>query len=116
MKTGEEIVLAAIKKEFRLLSKKADKAKKECDEYFSVGTEMLAIHKEFAEIIKSKKHGDEVLKKLDLLKKRSDKTEQIRKKDYLKLSDREFNSKMEADKLMTEIQRIEFRMQIRKQG
>ena len=116
MRTGEELALNAMKKEYTLLSRKADKAKKEADEYMSVGTELIAIHNEFVKIVKAKDHGEEVLKKLDVLKKRSEKAEKIRKKDLVKLIDKESETRFTADSLSHEIQNLEFRLSLRKTG
>ncbi len=65
MNTGEELAISAMKKDFKRLSKIAEKAEKECDEYMSIGTEMVDIHNEFVEIVKSGEHSASTLKKLD---------------------------------------------------
>jgi hypothetical protein len=109
MNRGEELALRAMKKELVLLSRKAERAKAEADEFFSVGTEMLSIHKDFKIVVESKKHDDETIKKIDDLKKRSEKTERIRKKNHMKLSDKQFNTQYDRDCLASEIQRLEYR-------
>ena len=114
MQTGEQLALGAMKKEFKVLSKKADRAKAEADECLNVGTELIAIHEEFAEIVKSKEHGQSVINKVDRLKKRSEKAEKIRKKDLLKLLDKENNTRFTRDSLGHEIQNMEFRLSLRK--
>ena len=69
MYRGEELTLQAMKKEFEQLSILTDKAKFESDEAANIGTEFIAIHKEFSEIVKSGVAGDGTIKKLDSLKK-----------------------------------------------
>jgi len=110
---GEELALQAMKKEFNLLSKKADRKKAEADEYLSIGSEMLAIHKEFAEVVNSKKTDKATLKKLDELSVRSKRTKRIQKKNFMDLSDNQFKAESDRDDLGCEIQRLEFRRSIR---
>ena len=113
MATGEELALAAMKKEFKRLSRKADRAKAESEEYMGTGSEIIAIHEEFVAIVKSDERGMSVLKKLDALKKRREKTDKIRKKDLMKLLDKEYETAITRDKLGGEIQRLEFRLELR---
>ena len=116
MKSGEELALAAMKKEFKRLSKVAEKAKHEADEYMHMGSEFIAIHQEFSDIVKSGEHGEKVIKKLDALKKRRDKVDRIRKKDLIKLVDKETHTQIERDSLGSEIQMLEFKLSMRKAG
>jgi len=113
MSRGEELSLIAMRKEFTALSRKADKAKQEADECCSVGTEMIAIHREFVEIVESKETGSEVVKKLEALKKRRDRTDKIRKKDLIKLFDKEYKTGEDRDSLGSEIQMLEYRQSVR---
>jgi len=114
--SGEELALVAMKKEFSRLEKIAERAKAEADEYMSIGTEMLSINQEFVEIVKSKEVNESSLKKLNALKKRSDKAEKIQKKDFIKLIDKQSDAEINRDRLAYEIQRIEFRQSLRKTG
>ena len=77
MKSGSELAISAMKKEFARLSKAADRAKHESDEYLGIGSEMIAIHNEFAEIVKSKDHSEATIKKLGVLSARSKRTETL---------------------------------------
>ena len=97
-------------KEFTRLTKLATKAKKESDECMEVGSELIAIQSEFADIVKSGENGVHVLKKLDDLKKRSDKADKIRKKDLLKVFDRHYEAEGNAHALGSQIQMMEFRL------
>lgn len=110
---GDELALGAMKKEHARLSRIADKAQAEYDEYMNVADEMLSIHKEFAEIVKSGDHSKETLKRLDSLKARSAKTDRIRSKDFMKLSEKQFSTERDRDCLGSEIQMMEFRMSLR---
>jgi len=103
MTRGEEIALSAMKKEHSRLSKIADKAKKECDEACSIGSEMIAIHEEFVKIVKSGETGKEVVDKLSSLQKRKERAEKIMKKDIVKLSDKQCQAEIEREALYAEI-------------
>lgn len=113
MSRGEDLALAAMKKEFATLSRKADKAKREADECTNIGTELFAIHQEFAAIVKSGETPKAMIANLNALKKRSERAEKIRKKDLLKLFDKEHKAAMDRDAMAGEIQGVEFRQSIR---
>jgi len=113
IKTGEELALIAMKKELKVLSKKADKAKSECDEYMNTGSEAVAIHNEFVEIVNAKEHGQKVLDQLDSLKKRRNKVDAIMKKDFIKLMDKDHEAGFTRDNLAQEISMLEFRQSLR---
>ena len=113
MRTREELALEALKRDFKRLSKIADKAKAVCDEYMNVGSEMIAIHEDFVAIVKSKDYSPETLKKLEALKKRSAKAEKIRSKDLIKLIDKQSEADINRDSLGGEIQMMEFRLNSR---
>ncbi len=112
MKTGEELALIAMKKELALLSKMAEKAKAECAEYLGTAKEMIEIYRELGEIIKLKV-SNESIKKLDALKAREKRVNDVHKKDFLKLCDNEHESEWEKNSLAQEINNIEFRMSLR---
>lgn len=114
MKSGEELALAAMKKELTRLSKAAERAKNEADEYYNIGSEAIAIHEEFYQIVKSGRHGDDVIKKLGKLKVRDARVRRIMKKDFMKLLDKESSTRMDMDNLESEVQRLEFRLSLRK--
>ncbi len=113
MNSKEKVVLAALKRDLKRLSKAAEKAKAECDEYLNVGSEMAAIHEEFALIVKAKETGPEVLKKLEALKRRRDKAERIMKKDLVKLLDKQHEAEFAEESLGEEIQAMEFNINLR---
>lgn len=114
MTRGEEISLHAMKKEFKRLSRVAEKAKQEADEATHIGSELLAIHQEFAEIVKAKETGPKVLKKLEALQKRSDRAKKIQKKSIVELMDKQIKAESDCESLGLEIQRLEFRHSMRK--
>jgi len=113
MNSKEKVVLAALKRDLKRLSKAAEKAKAECDEYLNVGREMIAIHEELALIVKAKETGPEVLKKLEALKRRRDKAERTMKKDLVKLIDKQHEAEFARDSLSSEIQMMEFKINLR---
>lgn len=116
MTKGEKIVIEALKREFKRLSRIAEKAKAEAEENMNIATEMLAIHKEFAAIVNAKEHGEHVLRKLNALKKRRDKAQKILDKDLLTLLNKQSDAEIERDSLGSEIQRLEFRHSLRQRA
>lgn len=115
-KSGEEIALSAMKKELTRLSRIADKANAEVDEYLNIGSELLAIHEEFSEIVKSKEHGSHIVKKLEVLKGRRDRAQKITDKELIKLLDKQHKAEIERDSLRQEIHRTEFRFSLRQKA
>jgi hypothetical protein len=116
MKTGDELVLQAMRREFARLSRIADKAKAEADEALNIGTEYMEIHKELIEIVNSKEHGKkEVLEKMKSLKLRRGRADRIMKKDMAKLIEKEVDAQVERDTLGIEIDNMEWRLGMRKE-
>lgn len=113
MRTGDELALAAMKKEHAKLARIADKAKAEADEYISIGSEAVAIHNEFVAIVNSREHGQHVIDALDKLQKRRARVDRVMKKDMLALSDKQIKAEIERDNLLREIQALEFRVSMR---
>ncbi|SDZ95299.1 hypothetical protein [Marinobacterium iners] len=113
MISGKEIALSAMKKEHKRLSRLADKAKADVDENMNVGSELLAIHKEFSEILNSKEYGEHIVKKLESLRVRRDKAQKILNKDLSKLLDKQYEAETKRDSLGSEIQMMEFRHSLR---
>ena len=109
MKAGKELVLIAAKKELKRLSKEADKAKQECDEYMRIGTEAITIHEEFVRIVNTKETGQSVIDQLELLRRRRHRVQRIMKKDLIKLTDREIDTALTRDGLNSEIQMMEYK-------
>jgi hypothetical protein len=95
MKTGDELVLQAMRREFARLSRIADKAKAEADEALNIVTEYMEIHKE--------------------LKLRRGRAPRIMKKDMAKLIEKEVDAKFERDMLGIEIDNMEWRLGMRKE-
>lgn len=110
---GDQLAINAMKKEFALLSRKAERAKKEADECIAVGTELLAIHQDFAAIVKLGETSEATIKKLGALKKRSERAEKIRNKDLTKVFDKQHQAELDRDALGNEIHMIEFRYSLR---
>ena len=110
MKTGKELAIEAMKKDFNRLSRAADRAKNEADERINITIELIAIHQEFVKIAKSDENTKEILKKLDSLQGRKKNAEKIRKKDLLKLIDKQSFAEINRDSLGQEIQMMEFKL------
>ena len=113
IKTGDELVLQSLKKELKVVSRKADKAKNGVDEYMSVGSEAIAIHQEFAAIVKSKDTGKKEVEALEALKIRQASVDRILKKDFIHLMDVQFDTGMTRNNLRQEISKIGYRIDIR---
>jgi hypothetical protein len=110
---GEELALSAMKKEFKRLSRLAEKATAEYDEYINIGSELVAIQEEFARIVNAKEHGHHIIQKLESLQARRKKAMKILDKDLLKLIDKQHLAEIKRDSLGSEIQRLEFRRSLR---
>lgn len=111
---GDELVLKALKQEYKRLCKIAEKAKKEAYECIHVGSEAIAIRKELNVIIESKKPGKETLEALNKLKARQERVNELMKKDLVKVFDKESESEFQRDECKEQIAIIEFRLKRRK--
>jgi len=108
MRHGKELVLVAMKKELSVLSKKADKAKAECDEAIGIGSEAIRIHEDFAAIVKLKSHSKETMRKLEALQKRQKNVDKVIRKDLVKLMDKEHETRLAVNSLQAEISSMEY--------
>jgi hypothetical protein len=105
--SGKELALRALKKEFVVLTKKADKAKAICEECMNCASEIIKVRMEALELMKSDikdKHP-----KLVELAKREKRAFMLSKKPLSKIMDQEFEASYEKDELSNEITKIEFR-------
>lgn len=116
MRTGEQLALGAMKKELVRLSRTAERAKAEADECMSIGSELIAIHNEFAEIVNSRATGADTLKKLDALTKRRERADKVAKRNLMKLFDKQTEAEFARDDLRKEIEMIEFKNALRRGG
>lgn len=112
--TGEQIALAALKKEHKRLMSVSERAKKEADEYMNVGSEMIRAHNEFVDVVNGGLKGKAAIAKLDELAERGKKHDRIRKKDFLKLIDKQTDAQFAAEELAREIYMLEFRINARR--
>jgi hypothetical protein len=107
-KSANALAIDAMRRDLKRLQKVADKAKYECDEYITIGSEAIAIHNEFAQIVNSREFGEHVLKKLESLKKRREHVNKVLKKSAIQLMDKQFAAEMERDSLARKITELEF--------
>lgn len=112
-KSGNALAIEAMKRDLKRLQKVADKAKSECDEYITIGSEAFAIHNEFAQIVNSREVGNHVLEKLESLKKRRDRVDKVLKKSAKQLMDKQFAVEMQRDNLARKIAELEFHERIK---
>lgn len=110
MKTTEELKLDALKREYRRLSNIAERKKKLADEMMSVGTEKLAIHNEFVELVQGGV-TPATERKLAELQKRNDRADKLLKMDSVKVMDEQIEAEFERDQLKSAIQSMEYYMQ-----
>lgn len=113
IRTGQELVLEALEKGLADLSRIAERAAKAADENMTIGSEYVAIHKEFAEIVQSNAPAEEQLKKLKALKERESRANKIMKRDLVTLLDKQHKAETERDRLAEEIQRFKFLRSLR---
>jgi hypothetical protein len=109
-KTGNELALIAMKKDFVRFSKIADNAEKEVNEWIRLGSEEISIHEEFIKITNLKESTRASLKKLKELGKRSERVNKLKKKNLLRLIDAQNNAEINKDSLGREIQNVEYRL------
>lgn len=112
-KSRDEIILSALEREYERLKKIADQAKQKEDEYMHVHTRLFEIRKEAREIV-SGKVNEAGLARLDELVKLEKKCLAISKADILKLLDKSFATKCEADDCLQAISHHRFCMGLKK--
>jgi hypothetical protein len=108
---NENLVLEALRREFRRLSKIADKAKQDADEVCNAGSEFIAINTtELAEALEQMKSGKDITSKLDELQARDKKARRLMKKPLTPLLDKQSKAEFERDQVGSEIQMLEWRI------
>ena len=108
--SGRELMLDALKRDHKRLTKLADKAKADCDVFMGIASELCTIRQEAIKVLNSGNIGDKGLKKLEDLSKREARGNKILKKDVIKLMDKQSEAEIKRDRLAEEIAYIEFRM------
>ena len=116
MTRGQELVLAALRKELARMEKAAERARREADEAGGITDELQAIHQEFADIVASGEHGAAVLKRLEELKKRRARAHRILKKDLVALLNKQVAAEFDRAQLAQEISRLELVESMAKRG
>lgn len=110
MRSGEELSLVAMKKEFARLSKIASKKKAICDDVCSCGTKLIDLYKQASELIQAKDFTPEGVKKVQALANEEKRLQKLMKSDLVKIMDDQVNAEIERDNLGHEISMIEFRL------
>lgn len=110
MRTGEQLSLVAMKKEFSRLSKIADKKKAICDDACNCGSNLIEIYKQANELIKAKDYSPEGMKKMQKLANEEKRIKKLLKADIVKLMDDQIHAEIERDNLWREISMIEWRV------
>lgn len=110
MRSGEQLSLIAMKKEFAKLSKIADKKKAVCDDACSCGSQLIEVYKQANEIIKAKDYSEDGMKKMKSLADEEKRLKKLLGADIVKLMDDQINAEIERDNLGREIKTIEFRL------
>ena len=115
MMRGDELAVAALKKEHKRLAYLADRYKREADEACNIGREFVAIHNEFAAIVNAKRTDHQaVVNELEALQKRRTAAARIMKKDLVKLLDKQYKAESDAADIFSQIQQIEWRLQLKR--
>jgi len=110
---GVELLLQAARKELKRLERVAQKAADAIQESDNVVDELIAVNREFEQIIESREAGAEVVKKLDILQARRERAVEVLGQDYQALLDKKFDADFDCSALLGEIRTIEFRQAVR---
>lgn len=119
MSKTDELTLRALKSEFKRVSALESKAKAEYDEYMNIHHELIAINKEFAQIVKENRgknslsESQKTLDKLEALKKRQDRAKKVTDKDLMKLIDSHQELELEKIGLIDAISILNFELKQR---
>lgn len=116
MKYGDELVLEILQKELRRLCSAADKAKADCQEAMSAGSELIKLRQQANVVLSKDRLSPKVLEQLTDLAKREKNLVNILNKDLVKLMDKESETENLRDELAREISKLEFRLGMRKRG
>lgn len=103
MRNRHQILLDALGRELAHAEQKAAKAKAEADECANVTVEMIAINREFLEIVQSGASGPAVIKRLAALKARDQRARRILRKDFVKLLDAQFHAEADCKAVAEEL-------------
>jgi hypothetical protein len=106
----EELLLIAAEEYHKKLVRIAEKAKRESDEAMNVGNEILSIIEDTKKAVESGRSAS--LERIGQLRRRSDRVEKVRKKNLVKLFDKESSAKIEADLLAVEIKRLKYKIEV----
>lgn len=113
---GDDLVLSILEKELPAFTRRAQKAKDECDARMSVGSDLIALRQEAKQIVQTTlgKYTKENVARLDELVEKEKKLLAIMRKDLSKLMDAQFDAESARDELVQIIARMRFRQGLRK--
>ena len=114
MTRGEEIALAAMKKEHKSLSSRAAAAKNKTEECMNAATTIIKIRQEANEILQGDHSHIEIAKLIEPLAKREKAALKAGKQNFVKLMDKEHELMFACDALQQEISNIEYRHKLRR--
>lgn len=114
MTNGERIALTAMKKEHKLLSRRAENAKKKTEECMNAATTIIKIRQEANEILQGDHSHVEIAKLIEPLAKLEKAALKAGKKNLVKLMDKEHQLRFACDELQQEISNIEYRHKLRR--
>lgn len=113
MTRGEEIALVAMKKEHKLLSRRAENAKNKTEECMSAATTIIKIRQEASKILQGEHSHAEIAKLIEPLAKREKAALKAGKQNFVKLMDKEHKLRFSCDDLQREISNVEYRHRLR---
>ena len=106
---GEKIALAAMKKEYKSLTRKLVTAKKKTQDCIGAASKIMEARLAASEILKGNHSHSELSKLIEPLAKQEKEAIKAGKQNLIKLMDREHELEFAVSDLATEISRIEFR-------
>lgn len=113
---GDDLVLSILEKELPAFTRRAQKAKDECDASMRVGSDLIALRREASQIIHSAlgSYTKQNLARLDELAAQEKKLLVIARKDLIKLMDAQFEAEFTRDELTNIIGSMRWRQGLRK--
>jgi len=112
---GDELVLSILEKELVSLTKKAEKAKADCQATMTAGSAIIELRRKAAPIVNNTlgSYSKENLAKLKELADQEKKLVALAKRSLVKLMDAEFEAESTRDELAQIIAQMKFRLELR---
>lgn len=109
MRTQEQILVDALTRELARTQRLADKAKAAADECSAAPGKLIAVNREFVEIVHSRATGPKVLKRLEELKQCDTLARRAMARDFVKLLDAQFHAEHDRDQVARALEHARLR-------